>query len=353
MKLIKISLMFLMAMAFKASILFTIGVTTAGDTTNNPKEIDAFYDKTLIQPLRSAWIYGKYGQKKSVQQNDMIRWSKYPVLGTQVIPLTEGINPQPQKLEKSKVEATVSLYGGYIELTEDCEVYRIDPEVTIAQERASWQGVESIDEITRDNIHGGTNVLQAGSVAAITDIVTKVTDADLRKLARAMMVKKTPFFKDMIGANAGVSTVAINNAWLMIISPQVLYDLENSVTGFVPVAKYPSQNGIEEFEMGSFGYFRMVVTTNAPVSLGGGGDVGSTGLATSASSKVDVHKCLALGPDSFGVVDADGGIKTIRKDKKEVGGPLELYSTVGWKARYTAKILDDDRMYRYQCGTTA
>ncbi len=341
----------LLAMISNSIMLMAIGVTTAGDTTNNPKEVDAYYDKTLIQPLRSAWIYGKYGQKKSVQSNDTIRWSKYPVLGTQVIPLTEGINPQPQKLEKSKVEATVSLYGGYIELTEDCEVYRIDPEVTIAQERASWQAVESIDEITRDNIHGGTNVMQAGSVAAITDIVTKVTDADLRKLARAMMVKKTPFFKNMIGANAGVSTVAINNAWLMIISPQVLYDLENSVTGFVPVAKYPSQNGIEEYEMGSFGYFRFVVTTNAPVASAGGGSVGTTGLA--GNTNIDVHKCLALGPDAFGVVDADGGIKTIRKDKKEVGGPLELYSTVGWKARYTAKILDDDRMYRYQVGVTA
>ena len=334
-------------------VLFAIGQTTAGDTTNNPKEVDAFYDKTLIQPLRSAWIYGKYGQKKSVQQNDMIRWKKYPVLGTQPIPLMEGVNPQPQKLESSKIEATVSLYGGYIELTEECEIYRIDPEVTIAQERASWQGVETIDEITRDNIHGGTNVLQAGAVAAITDIVTKVTDADLRKLARAMMIKKTPFFKDMIGAGTGVSTTAINNAWLMIISPQVLYDLENSVTGFVPVSKYPSQNGIEEYEMGSFGYFRMVVTTNAPVVDNGGGAVGTTGLASAGGTKVNVHKCLALGPDAFGVVDADGGIKTIRKDKKEVGGPLELYSTVGWKARYTAKILDDDRMYRYQCGVTA
>jgi N4-gp56 family major capsid protein len=340
------------AMIQRSIVMFTVGQTTDASLA---KEVDAFYDKTLIVPLRSAWIWGKYGQKRPVKDNNVIRFSTYPVLGTQVIALTEGVNPEPQQLTKSSITATVSLYGGYIELTEECDIYRADPVVAIAQERASWQAVESCDQIVRDNVYGGTNVAWAGTATSSITVATKVTDADLRKLARAMMIKKTPFFKPMITSGTGVGSSPINNAWMMFISPQVLYDLENSVTGWVTVTKYASQGGVEEHEVGSFGYFRMLMSTECPV-LGGTTytAVASTGLAqTVEAGYIDVHQCLAIAPDAYGVVDADGGIKTIRKDKSAIGGPLELFGTVGWKARMTAKILDDNRMYRYEVAVTA
>ena len=95
------------------------------------------------------------------------------------------------------------------------------------------------------------------------------------------------------------------------------------------------------------------MSSNAPVDVSTSNTaVGSTGMA-STGGYINVHKCLAIGPDAYGAVKIDGGIKTIRKDKSVVGGPLELSSTAGWKARYTAKILDDDRMYRYECAVTA
>ena len=343
----------LMSFLSRSFILFTIGQTVESGLS---AETDAFYDRTLIQPLRSAWIFGKYGQKRPVKDNDVIRFNSYPVLSTIPTALVEGVNPEPQQISNSVITATVSLYGGYIELTEECDIYRVDPVVAIAQERASWQAVETVDEITRDVIYGGTNVLYAGSVSGRTDIVTKVTATDLRKMARSMMVNNTPFYKPMVNAGTGVNSYPINNAWLMFISPQVLYDLETSVTGWRNVTEYASQGGVEDNEGGVFGYFRCLVTNNIPVVGGSGVShvIGSTGLAqVEATGYVDVHKCLAIAPDAFGVVNADGGIKTIRKDKSAIGGPLELYGTVGWKVRYTAKILDDYRMYRYECGVSA
>ena len=333
--------------------LYTIGQTTEASLT---AEVDAFYDKTLLKPIRSAWIWGKYGQARPVQKNDTIRFSIYPILGTNPVALVEGVNPEPQLLTKSSITATVSLYGGYIELTEECDVYREDPIVAIAQERASWQAVETCDEIIRDVVYGGTNVMYAGAVSAATGVVTKITATDLRKLARAMRQNNTPFLKDMITGGTGVGTAPISNAWLMFVSPEVVYDLETSVTGWKPVTEYSAQKDVEPNEEGAFGNFRMLSSTNAP-KYGGSGythAVGSTGLAqTEATGYIDNHQCLAIGPDAYGVVEIDGGIKTIRKDKSQIGGPLELYGTAGWKARMTAKILQDDLMYRYECGVTA
>jgi len=333
-------------------VLWAIGQTTSADIA---KEVDAFYDKTLLEPLKSARIYARYGQKRMVKENDTVRFSKYPILGTQPVSLAEGVNPDPQKLEKSTITATVSLYGGYLELTEECEIYRIDPVVAVAQERASWQGVETIDEITRDIIHGGTSAYFANAVANRTLVASRILAADLRVIARAMQAKKVPYFKPSMSGSTQVGTQPINQSWFMFISPSVLYDLE-AITGFRNVATYP-QGSAEENECGSFGYFRCILATEAPVALGGATAVAATsGCAAtdvSGTSRNDVHQCLIVGEDAYGVIDCDGGMKTIRHDKSTHGGPLDLFGTVGWKIRFTAKILDEDRMYRYECATTA
>ena len=347
MNILKLLNSFLCSMLMSNIILTAVGTTTSADIT---KQVDAFYDKTLIQPLKSARIYAKYGQKRNVKDSDTVRFNKYPLLPTNVVSLVEGVHPLPQKLSNSTFTATVSLYGGYIELTEECDIYNIDPIVAIAQERISWQGVESVDEITRDIIHGGTNVLYAGSVAGRANVISSIAIADLRKLSRSMMVNKVPFFKPKISSGTGVGTQPINNAWMMFISPEVLFDLE-ALAGFRNVSTYP-QGSVEENEVGAFGYFRMISTPNAPVVIGGGAAVSTSGLASDGTN-VNVHKCLAIGSDAYGTVEIDGGMKTIRKDKSAEGGPLELCSTVGWKIRYTSVILDDDRMYRYECGVTA
>lgn len=324
------------------------GITTSSEIAS---EVDVFYDKTLIDPLRSSLVYAKYGQKKTVKENDTIKFESYPDLGTRPVALSEGVNPAPQQLSKSYVTAQVSLYGGYVEITEDVDVYTINQPTAIAQERVSRQAVETLDELTRNVIHGGDNVMYADSVAARSDIVTKITEADLRKLARAMIANKAPFFKQMINGSTGVGTSPIPASYLMFVSGEVYYDAEQ-LTGFKAAHEYASTGQTEDQEVGSVGKFRLILANNAPEVEGGGGAVGLTGLGHT-SDVVDVHKCLAISPDAFGNVDCDGGIKTIRKGKNEVGGPLELTQTAGWKSRYTAVILDQAKMYRYECGASA
>ena len=57
--------------------------------------------------------------------------------------------------------------------------------------------------------------------------------------------------------------------------------------------------------------------------------------------------------DAFGVIDAEGGgMETIIKDKKEVGGPLEQFGTVGVKFEAAAKILYQERMCTVWSGST-
>ena len=63
-----------------------------------------------------------------------------------------------------------------------------------------------------------------------------------------------------------------------------------------------------------------------------------------------VYGCLFLGRDAYGMIDPDGaGLEMITKTKDQIGGPLNQFSTVGYKLSEGTKILYQDRMLRVEC----
>ena len=62
-----------------------------------------------------------------------------------------------------------------------------------------------------------------------------------------------------------------------------------------------------------------------------------------------VYTSIFLGKDAYGIIDPEGGsMEMIVKDKSEVGGPLEQYSTAGYKFEDCTKILYPERMIRVE-----
>ena len=62
-----------------------------------------------------------------------------------------------------------------------------------------------------------------------------------------------------------------------------------------------------------------------------------------------VYGTLFFGKDAFGVVDPEGmGMEMIIKDAAQIGGPLNQFSTVGYKFESAAKILYQNRMVRVE-----
>ena len=62
-----------------------------------------------------------------------------------------------------------------------------------------------------------------------------------------------------------------------------------------------------------------------------------------------VYGTLFFGKDAFGVVDPEGmGMELIVKDAAQIGGPLNQFSTVGYKFETAARILYQNRMVRVE-----
>lgn len=93
------------------------------------------------------------------------------------------------------------------------------------------------------------------------------------------------------------------------------------------------------------------IYTDEYVVLGGGELTnayilpGNGGAESKADGKqVAVFASIFLGQDAFGIVDPDGGaIQMIIKNKGEIGGPLEQFSTVGTKFETGTKMLYQER----------
>jgi hypothetical protein len=73
--------------------------------------------------------------------------------------------------------------------------------------------------------------------------------------------------------------------------------------------------------------------------------IGGTG---SDANKV-CYATFIFGKDAFAVVDPEGmGMEMIIKNRGEIGGPLEQFSTVGYKFETATKILYEERMVRVE-----
>lgn len=69
----------------------------------------------------------------------------------------------------------------------------------------------------------------------------------------------------------------------------------------------------------------------------------------SVSGPCAVYATMFFGKDAFGVVDPEGmGMEMIVKSQEQVGGPLNQFSTVGYKFETATKILYQERMVRVE-----
>ena len=90
------------------------------------------------------------------------------------------------------------------------------------------------------------------------------------------------------------------------------------------------------------------VWVDAPVAAAASGDKLQPGEGSADGGAV--YGCLFLGKDAYGIIDPDGAaMEMIIHDKSEAGGPLNQFSTIGYKFSGGAKILYEDRMVRVEC----
>ncbi len=311
--------------------------------------INSYYDRVLLERAVPQFLYNLFGQQRNIPKNnsDVIKFRKYGSLSPATTPLTEGTTPSGSQLSVTDIQAQVGYYGDFITFSDKLKMETEDPIETETTEILADQAAETLDTLARDVLSAGTNVQYASTATARNQITSSMTFdvAEAREAVRTLKNANAKKITSAVKATTGVGTVPVDKCYVAIVHPNTTYDLKQD-SNFKGIETY--RNGLRGAELpgevGKIDEIRVIESTNAKVFAGegAGGD--------------DVYASIVFGMNAYGVTSISGAsLKNIRKQLGSAGtaDPLDQRATIGWKATFVAKILNDNFMVRIEHGVSA
>lgn len=322
---------------------------SATTKTQIPDEVNNFYDRTLLFRAVPLFVHNRWAQIRDIPRKAgtlTIKFRRYGNLTAATTALSEGITPIGSQLSVTDITATVAQYGDYITVTDVVDFSSQDAALMEAAEILGDQAGDTLDQLTRNVIAAGTNVYYAGSGHTLRSQVAAgevITDTLIKKTVRLLKNNKARRITKMVNATTGYNTTPLNASYVGLCHPNTTYDLKG-ITGWTPIEKYSSTNGVMEGEVGKYDEVRFVESPNCKVFTGEG------------ASSIDVYATLVFGSDAYGTTRISGeALKNIVKPLGSAGSadPLDQRATSGWKATFVAKILNDAFLVRIEHAVSA
>lgn len=324
------------------------GSTTAFAAPNDLSSLmKTYYDTELLENARPNLIHAQFARKQPLPKGrgKKVEWRKFNTLAD-ASALTEGVIPTGQKFGQSSMTASILQYGTYLTVSDQLELHAIDNVILSATEELGASAGTTQDKLVRDTLAAGTTVQYCDKVSAAgahtaattragMDTTSKLTPTEVNKAVTTLKKLKAP---------------TINGKYVAIIHPSVSYDLRENKE-WIEAHKYAAVTPLFTGEIGELHGVRFIETTEAKIwnnntcpvktAAGSGG--------TPAATYYSVYSTLFLGKDAFGMIDPEGGgLEMIVKSKEQAGGPLNQFSTLGYKFSTATKILYQDRMVRVE-----
>ena len=309
-----------------------------------------FYDTELLENARPELIHTQFARHQPLPagRGKTVEWRKWNTLAD-ADELTEGVIPTGQKFGQSAVNQALTQYGTYVSVSDQLELHALDDVILGAAEELGASAGSTQDKLVRDVAAAGTNVQYCDKVAAggahtaVTsraglDLTAKLTPDEVNKAVTLLKRLKAP---------------KIDGKYVAIIHPSVAYDLRSS-DAWIEAHKYAGVTELFTGEIGELHGVRFIETTEAKIFNDSSCPIKTAADESkgTAAEYYSVYATLFLGKDAYGMIDPEGGnLEMIIKDKSQAGGPLNQFSTLGYKFSSASKILYQDRMVRVEsCG---
>lgn len=332
---------------------YTGDAVAANPSTNTlAPELKTFYDTELLENARTEMFYAQFGRKQRLPKNGgtTIEWRKFNTFD-RASELKEGVIPTGQQFGSSSLTASISQYGTYTSITDKLEMRAYDNVILAATEEMGASAAATQETLIRNALLVGTNVMYCDNVDVNGAVLSTPTspatmgagggssNSDGWALLTPTMVNKavTKMKKDRVPR--------INGKYYAVIHPSVAYDLRQSKE-WIEVHKYAATSEIFNGEIGELHGCRFIEDTFAPIL--GGSYIYSGSTTYKNKSNGVTYATYFFGKDGFGIVDPEGGgLEMIIHDKDEIGGPLNQFSTIGYKFETNgATILYPERVLR-------
>lgn len=314
-------------------------------------EMKTYYKTALIKMAQEELIHDQFGDKKPLPKNGgkTIEFRKFASLPKATTALTEGVTPDGQSMTVSALTATIAQYGGYVTLSDILELTAIDNNLFEATELIAQQAGRTLDTITRDVLHGGTNVIYAPKSSGTA--VTQRSGLDTTCLLTPDLILKA---RTLLRKNNG-KKIPYNGseAYVAIVHPDNVEVLEKD-TNWKDWTKYTDPTKMYKNEVGMIHGVRIIENTEAKIINDNTCPVLTAASGNDPATYYSVYSTIILAAHAYGVTEVEGGgLQHIVKQLGEGDDPLNQRATVGWKATRVAKRLVEEYMVRIESLTPA
>lgn len=305
-------------------------------------ELKTYYDTELLENAKPEMYYAQFAKKQPLPANHgkTVEWRKWDTFA-RADKLQEGVIPTGQKFGQSSVVGTIEQYGTYTAITDQLDMHAYDPVIIGAADEMGSAAAETQEALIRDGLLVNTNVLYCDNITLATGEKSGATPTACAQLEASdtVMSKLTPVMvaKAVTQMKKNRVPTLEGGKYAAVIHPSVAFDLRQS-KDWVEAHKYAAPEQIFNGEIGELHGCRFIESAFAPVLKGDYAN--KAGSATYAT--------YMFGKESFGIIDPEGGaLEMIIKDKSQIGGPLNQFSTVGFKLETNgATILYPERLLR-------
>ena len=323
------------------------GTKTGFDSTDTLSgELKTFYDTELLENARPEMLFAQFAKKQILppKHGKTVEWRKWNTFA-KAEKLEEGVIPTGQKFGVSVKQGTVEQYGTYAAVTDQLELHAYDDVILGATEEMGASAAETQETLIREALLVNTNVMYCDNITLATGLAASTpAKPDEMEASETVMSVLTP---DAVAKAVTVMkknrVPTIAGKYYAVIHPSVAYDLRKSKE-WIEAHKYAAVGELFNGEIGELHGCRFVENVFAPVL--DGEYANKAGGVTYAT--------YFFGKDAFGIVDPEGGaLEMIVKTKEQVGGPLNQFSTIGYKLETNgATILYPERLLRVMSCST-
>lgn len=316
------------------------GAQVSADGNSLAGELKTFYDTELLENARVEMFYAQFAKKQTLpkKHGNTVEWRKWNTFA-KATQLQEGVIPTGQKFGMSSKTGSIAQYGTYATVSDTLELRAYDDVILGATEEMGASAAETQETLIRDALLENTNKMYCDNITLATGVAagTPTKEAEMEASATVMSLFTPAMVAKAVTRMKKLRVPTINGKYCAVIHPSIAHDLRNS-DEWMETHKYSATTEIFNGEIGELHGVRFVENVFAPVLKGE--YVNKAGSATYAT--------YFFGKDAFGIIDPEGGsLEMIVKSKEQAGGPINQFSTIGYKFETNgATILYPERVLR-------
>jgi N4-gp56 family major capsid protein len=294
----------------------------AGETQLSSLSVDQVaFDRLAYFALRSELLFDQAADVQPVAQampGTGVTFTIFSDIAAATSTLNEVTDVTPTALSDSQVTVTLNEYGNAVVTTAKLRGTAFLDVDSAAANIIGYNAGDSMDQVVRDVLAGGTNVVYAGGGS--TTPTSRVT-VQAEDVIEANDVRK------VVAQLRAANVATFNGSYMGFIHPDVSYDFRSATdaAAWRTPANYVDPTGIYNGEIGLFESVRFIETPRAKVWTDASNGTSTTGAVDVYATHIMGRQALAK---AFSSQDGNGAVpKIVRGNVTDL---LMRLQPLGW-----------------------